>query len=152
MGAYVIKLRECSWMSVPILLPSLTPGGWRLIMRLVCCMAKHKRFCSPLKLTLHPRAKDNCSFIVSKVIGERNICREQAICVAAAESSFSKSSLCSTRGCLQTRSCWISQEKNSIAEKLCCVCMTTFFRQFNAMNEINEIRVIEHHDLQTTAF
>ena len=24
MGAYVIKLRECSWMSVPILLHSLT--------------------------------------------------------------------------------------------------------------------------------
>ena len=43
-------------------------------------------------------------------------------------------------------------EKNSIAEKLCCVCMTIFFRQFNAMNEINEIRVIKHHDLQTTTF
>ena len=116
-------------------------------------MAKHKRFCSPLKLTLRPRAKDNCSFIVSKVIGERNICREQAICVwPPPNRHFLKVHFALQGGAFECVHVEFHREKNSIAEKLCCVCMTIFFRQFNAMNEINEIRVIEHHDLQTTAF
>ena len=135
MGACVIKLRQCSHECT-----RPCPFRWRVIMRFVVrtyyVWQNIKGFVPP-QIDFTPKSKDNCSFIVSKVIGE-----QAAICVAE---PFSKSSLSFTkRNCVHE----FHEGKKSITAKIVLCAWQYFFRQFIAMNEINAIRVIEHHDLQ----